>query len=214
MSDSSLIDAVSEAAYSEFNQLVSMYQRTDGLENCIHLMQPNVIIEIVQNASNNLAELGVDVMNSMYEFYYDRLDYQQKMNYQPSLKIQKGLHGSLLEGSDALQREIDHYGVVFNRSLERLQHGSGANSIGGAALGGVIGSIFGPIGSVLGGLAGGALAGDAANNDLSQVAQQLCVEFGHVVESTNTFLETMANRMLETIRKYNLLFEGDSMLNY
>lgn len=202
-------EVLANKAYGELNQLLSIYHNTEGLENCIHLMQPGNFSMIVVNASKNLSDLCFEIYEMMYEYYYNHMDSDQAYNLRPSNKIHKALYEDLVSHCQSFEMDINHYEIIFSNLISQIESArSKAPSIGGAAIGGVVGSLFGPVGTFIGSLAGSSMSSQISVEEINRLGSQLCNEFARITESTNNSLEFMANRIIGNINKFKEVFSN------
>ena len=195
---------IQEKAFGELNTLVTIYKRTEVIKDAFRLMNPENLINIINNAANGLGELGIDVVNALYQSNYHYFDEDSKASLMPSLQLQRSFVGSLLVHAESIEMEINNYEIMYYQLLNKISgSGSVGKSVGAAVIGGAIGSLLGPIGTIIGGLAGGAIADESENNEINDFVLSLATEFQHVTLSVNRYLEGMVDVMIANVNKYD-----------
>lgn len=208
-----LVSAIRQAAFGDLNHLWQLYQQTDGLENCLPIMEPDNLKSSIRSALDNLSQVCVSLIESIYEEAEKKVaDPKTIRALRPSVRLQGELMQMMSCNIRRIELQISTYEQRFNRFLTTFQDTSDSaenNAYGAGAVGGVVGAlILGPVGALLGGAAGGALSGHAANSNLQSEGTCLCQAFNEIISGTNDFLEEVAKKAIEAIVAYGTNLEA------
>lgn len=201
-----LYSTVHKLTYEDIDSLLDIYNKTEGLENCLHLMNPDNLYTVIENAVDKLAEAGMAIMTNIYKDNYNAMPETMKIEFMPTAQMRNSLLNHLLGDRQWIEARINHYGIIYNSACKTFcSGGSDTKTIGGAALGGFIGSVLGPLGAVVGSIVGGAMCEGPTREELDSKSSSLCHEFSVVIDSTVSYLKSVQENMMEVIVKYNSL---------
>lgn len=205
--ESPIIIAIRDAAYSDLYHLSDLYERTEDIDNCLPLMQPDNFRQIVLNAAQQLSEICLEVIEEIYEDCAEEFPNAQISNLRPSFRQKADLKKVIVGNMATFEREINHYESCYKSFIERVENYEEQldnNAYGAGAIGGVVGSVLlGPIGAVIGGMAAGAFIGNSVENEMQEYIQKLCNHFAEVFDKVNDKLQDMAERSFDFIINYN-----------
>jgi hypothetical protein len=201
-----LMQAIQNAAYGELNHLTHLYQTTEGLENCLHLMTAENLRNIIRGAAHALAELAIEVADYAYNDEAQKTsDHRALASLRPSMTLFSQLQNRLLGGSPQLDRSLNHYDAIYDGFVQHFQSNednSEGKAYGAGVVGGIIGSFLGPIGALVGGAVGGMASAHMGSSEVQTRADTLCSEFARAVEASNAYLEHMASMTIDFIQQY------------
>lgn len=211
-SESSLDVVIQEASFSELNHLIDLYQRTENIVDCLPLMQPSTLRQIVINAADELSGTTLGIIDNIYEDFIEENPNISVSNFRPTLRMEEQIKDMIFGNTQFLEREINHYESRYESVVNQMQSIDSEvenNSYYAGMAGGVIGAaLLGPLGAVAGGMAAGWFVGDSAGNNLQEEIGKLCEHFGDVIEKVNSHLEDMANRSIDLMVQYNNQLQG------
>jgi methyl-accepting chemotaxis protein len=208
--ESPLITAIQEAAYAEINHLLSQYSQIDNIEDCLPIMEPDHLRQIVVNAMQRLVEVCLEVMEEIYQDAIQHHFTPEIASFHPSFRMMSDLKTLILGRTTQLEHYIDDYASSFHTFLEKANtYGDefSNNAQNAGEIGATLGSLLGAWGEVLGSMAGGALAGAATSGEFQEYIQSLCNHFEETVDKVNDQLEKMAERSLDCVIGYNQQLE-------
>ena len=203
-----LVQAIKEAAYSDLNHLAQHYAQTEGLENCIPIMQPDNVRQTIRLALEKISEICVSVMESLYEDKEGEVpDTKTIRKLRPSVRLRDDVVNLMASNIRRIELEISTYESRFQQFLRSYdQHSESSNSqaYGAGTIGGIVGGLLGgPIGALIGGAAAGAWSGHSSGENLQSEGHNLCSAFCKLIESAESYLETVAEKALDAVVNYS-----------
>lgn len=194
---------VMDAAYDEWRSYLEESDNPERLNERVDVMDPVIIRDIIRNAHKSLVDIGMAVIKSLYSKTYECISERTRIEANITIDTYNSFAASLLKNAKIIDIQLDHFEMLYNQYLVKLQNAKlFSKSIGGVAIGGAIGSLFGPIGTILGGFAGGALQNDKAIEEVRLSMPTIDEAYHKLVYAVHNFLEEMVDIMVKNIEVY------------
>lgn len=205
--ESPLVTSIREAAYSEIDHIFDLYARTEDISDCLPLMHPDSLRQIVINAGQKLSEVCLEACEEIYEEFIEENPSTQVSTLRPSFRMMKNVKHSILGNTAFLESEINHYQSCYELFIQEVgeyEEKYSDNAHNAETMGSIIGAVlFGKIGELVGGMAAGAIAGGLPENELDDEIQELCANFSEIVSKVEDHLQDMAERSIQLIISYS-----------
>lgn len=222
MSDDDIAN-IYDAVRKEHFQLGELYSRADNFQHLImDVMHTNSFVDIINNAQDKLASIGINIFKHNYSQYYDQLNANARYSLMPSIDMEHKLLEYIASDSDAIIMTVNNYNSMFLYAINYLDNANNNSNIrvfGGTMLGGAIaGLAFGPIGAIIGGLAAGSFVEDKSRehseDEFRYIFEALTNEFKNVYCDVGTYLDDMTDKLICITNNYRESLLSQRQLHY
>lgn len=205
-----LEESLDDLIKKEFYQLLRLYERTDDIQALFNIIDPNKLIELVQNASTKISKIGLNIIKQNYNSCYSDLNDYSRQQLLPSVDLANSLTSHVLSDMKPIAMTIKNYEDRYINLIEFLNKAksdSDSNSFGGGVIGGIVsGLAFGPIGAIIGGIAAGSYVEGRTREDAQAEFrikfESLTNEFCETMNDIEIYIDEMVDRLIGATEQY------------